>query len=112
MPSSIEAIIDSAREVDTATGRSLGVAGWAFARKGYVLAVQVWAGDTLLGHVPYGFPRPDVLQHFGAACATEQVGFEGCVGLPPGGAESNLRVVFVTDHLERKEVPVGSICRR
>jgi hypothetical protein len=108
--SSIEAIVDSAHEIVAPNGRSMGIAGWAFSKRGQVLAVQVWFGDILLGHLPYGFPRPDVQQHFGTACRTGHVGFEGSVRLPVmavTGPSLDLRLVIVTDYLEKKDLPVS-----
>ncbi len=116
--SEIEATIDSIRKLDGPTGPCLDLAGWAFARRGHVVVVQVWGNNALLGYIPHGFPRPDVSSHFGSGCPTEQAGFEGQVDLPaslffssslasPSALASiDVRVVFVSDHLERREICV------
>ncbi len=44
---------------------SLEIWGWAVARVGTVARVEVFINDRLLGEAAYGFPSPDVADHFG-----------------------------------------------
>ncbi len=107
--SPIEAFIDSAQVVDTSEGPSLRLAGWTFATQGQIVAVQAWAGETLLGYLPYGFPRPDVARHFHGVSGSLQSGFAGQVKLPPESSSlvnPAYRMTFVTDRLERQEFTV------
>ncbi|CAN5714006.1 hypothetical protein BH11VER1_BH11VER1_26530 [soil metagenome] len=103
----IKAVLDKTLATQAADGTYIALAGWSFAEEGHILLVQVWADGSLLGYLPYGYPRPDVQLQFKPLCVSEGVGFQGNLKLSDSLSRRpsiDLRVIFTTSEMEMKEL--------
>jgi len=99
--------VDSPRSGEVTEGR-LAIWGWAFSLRAPIARIEVSLDNQLIGEVPHGFPRDDVLGLFHHPVA-ERCGFAGDLTFAPvrmGDATITVRATDLLGHRIEADVPI------